>query len=43
MKIECVFQKAEESLLDLHLFIRYFDFSDLEFLGVGSDAESLRI
>ena len=33
MAIDNVLDEVEARLLDAHLFIRYFDLSDLEFLG----------
>ncbi len=33
MSIMSLFKGMEEKLMDVHLFIRYFDASDLEFLG----------
>jgi hypothetical protein len=33
MNFELLFQKVEDALLEAYLFIRYFDLSDLEFLG----------
>ena len=37
MPAESLFQTLEERLLDVHLFIRYFDASDLEFLGFKAE------
>jgi len=39
MKVESVFQALEDRLLDLYLYIRYFDMTDLEILGFGARVE----
>lgn len=32
MSLNQLFDKAEESLMDIHLFLRYFDMTDLGFI-----------
>ena len=39
MNFETLFQKAEDALLETYLFVRYFDCSDLEFLGFNAEPE----
>jgi hypothetical protein len=40
MSFDSVLMTAEERLLDAYLFIRYFDFSDLEAIGVKSELDA---
>jgi hypothetical protein len=38
MVLDVVLSRVEEGLVDLSLLVRYFDLSDLEFLGFSPDA-----
>ena len=40
MALENIPRHLSERLLDMYLFVRYFDFSDLEFMGFESDGEA---
>jgi hypothetical protein len=37
MAFENLLRKCEENLLDLQLYLRYFDLTDLEFLGFSPE------
>lgn len=37
--MEHLFQRVENRLLEAYLFFRYFDYSDLEFLGFNAEPE----
>jgi hypothetical protein len=37
MTLDSILRTVEERLFEVHLFVRYFDFSDLEALGFNSD------
>jgi len=36
MAFTTLIEPVKERLLDAYLFVRYFDFSDLEFLGISA-------